>query len=175
MDEERTSLQPLGMANRSLRKRLRLKDEFVLALLPTSTILGVFFLVDQLSEQRLLFASLASSAFLIYLDPQHGTNSIRTLILSQITAALIGLGTYMGLGPGYVSGAAAMSAIIVFMIITDTVHPPAVSTSLSFALRTGDVSNVVIFAAALAMTAALVILERMALLLLSFYNKKSGQ
>ena len=28
-------------------------------------------LVEALSEQRLLFASLASSAFLIYLDPQH--------------------------------------------------------------------------------------------------------
>ncbi|MEC4818085.1 MAG: hypothetical protein SAK29_33165 [Scytonema sp. PMC 1069.18] len=46
--------------------------------------------VEVLSRQRLLFASLASSAFLIYLDPQHGSNTVRTLVLSQMMAASIG-------------------------------------------------------------------------------------
>jgi hypothetical protein len=62
------SPQPLQGANRSLR-RLGLKGVFALALLPTLMVLSVLGLVETLSRQRLLFASLASSAFLIYLDP----------------------------------------------------------------------------------------------------------
>jgi CBS-domain-containing membrane protein len=101
----------------------------------------VLALVEVLSQQRLLFASLASSAFLIYLDPQHGTNSVRTLLISQMMAASIGYLTYLGLGNGYVSGGAAMVLTIALMILMDVVHPPAVSTSLSFALRAGDQKN----------------------------------
>jgi hypothetical protein len=63
------SPQPLQGANRSLRRRLGLKGVFALALLPTLMVLSVLGLVETLGRQRLLFASLASSAFLIYLDP----------------------------------------------------------------------------------------------------------
>jgi CBS-domain-containing membrane protein len=76
-----------------------------------------------LSEQRLLFASLASSAFLIYLDPQHGTNAVRTLVLSHLMAALIGWATFALLGSGYLSGGSAMVATIFLMIVLDVVHP----------------------------------------------------
>ena len=101
MSQDRTSLKPIEGANRSLRRRLTLKGEFALALAPTTIILVVLALVEVLSQQRLLFASLASSAFLIYLDPQHGTNSVRTLITSQIMAATLGFLTYVLLGSGY--------------------------------------------------------------------------
>jgi hypothetical protein len=53
------------------------------ALLPTLTVLAVLGLVEALSRQLLLFASLASSAFLIYLAPRHKANSLRTLCLAQ--------------------------------------------------------------------------------------------
>ena len=77
MTQERETLEPLddkGPA-RSLRERLGLRGELTLTFFPTVTVLGVFALVEVLSRQRLLFTSLASSAFLIYLDPQHNTNS----------------------------------------------------------------------------------------------------
>jgi hypothetical protein len=48
-------------------------------------------------------------------------------------------------------------------------HPAAVSTALSFALRANNVSNLVLFAWALAITAILVSLERYALWLLAHY------
>jgi CBS-domain-containing membrane protein len=118
------SLQPIEGANRRLRERLDLKGELVLALLPTVTVLAVLGLVELVTQQRLLFASLASSAFLIYLDPQHGTNSIRTLILAQMLAALVGWGSFVALGDGYLSGGAAMVATILLMILLDAVHPP---------------------------------------------------
>lgn len=147
----------------------------MLALLPTAIILIVFALVEVLTQQRLLFASLAASAFLIYLDPQHGTNSVRTLILSQMMAAIIGFCTYLIFGSGYLSGGTAMIATIVLMIVLDVVHPPAVATSLSFALRAGNETNLVLFGLALAITATLVALERVMLWLLAYYSHKNNR
>ena len=170
MGQKRSSLRPVQGANRSLRSRLNLKGELALATAPTVTVLGVLALVEVLSRQRLLFASLASSAFLIYLDPQHGTNTVRTLIASHIIAATIGLFTYMIFGSGYVSGGCAMVATIALMILLDIVHPPAVSTSLSFALRAGNENNLILFGLAVGITALLVLLERLSLSLLTRFS-----
>ncbi len=167
MVQDRESLQPVEGANRSLRQRLGLCGELSLALLPTLTVLGVFAFVEVLSQQRLLFASLASSAFLIYLDPQHGMNSVRTLITSQLLAVLLGYGANLLFGSTYLAGGSAMAGTIVLLILLDVVHPPAVSTALSFALRPGDESNVLLFVLALAITVLLVGLERAALWLLA--------
>ena len=170
MTQERASLRPVRGADRSLRRRLGLKEELILALLPTLTILAVLGLVEALSRQRLLFASLASSAFLIYLDPQHGTNAVRTLVTAHLTAASAGLATYVTLGPGYLAGGSAMVVTIVLMIVLDAVHPPAVSTSISFAFRAGAVQNIELFVLALAMIVVLVILERLSLWVLLRFN-----
>nr|WP_228035807.1 HPP family protein [Oculatella sp. LEGE 06141] len=132
--------------------------------------MGVLAFVEVLSRQRLLFASLASSAFLIYLDPQHGTNTVRTLVIAQMMAAVIGLITYLTFGSGYLSGGVAMVTTIVLMILLDVVHPPAVSTSLSFALRAGNENNLVLFGLAVGITALLVGVERVALWILARYD-----
>ena len=91
MSQKRSSLKPVEGAKRSLRRRLNLQGEFILALMPTITVLGVFALVEVFTRQHLLFASLASSAFLIYLDPQHATNSVRTLLLKVFVSQLFGI------------------------------------------------------------------------------------
>ena len=166
MTTDQRPLESVKTVRRSLRKRLTLKDEFILALFPTVTVLLVLLFVEAVSRQRVLFASLASSAFLIYLDPEHSTNNIRTLVSAQLAAATLGLLGYLILGPGYLSGGLAMVGTIVVMIFIDAVHPPAMSTSLIFAFRAGDESNLVLFALAVAMTAVLVILERALLWLL---------
>lgn len=160
MAEQMQSLEPGGRAGRSMRRRLPLRAELVLALLPTAMVLAVLAFVEALSHQRLLFASLASSAFLIYLDPQHGTNSVRTLAVSHLVAALLGWGLFMALGPGYLSAGGAMVATILLMVVLDVVHPPAVSTAMSFALRAGGAGNLLLFGLSLAIIAALVVLER---------------
>jgi CBS-domain-containing membrane protein len=170
MSRNRSSLKPIEGANRSLRRRLTLKGELALATAPTAIVLGVFALVEVLSRQRLLFASLASSAFLIYLDPQHGTNTMRTLIVAQIMAAIIGWITYLVFGSGYLSGGVAMVVTIVLMILLDVVHPPAVSTSLSFALKASNENNLVLFGLAVGITALLVALERFTLWVLARHS-----
>ena len=162
MSYPRESFQPGKGKERSLRQRLGLRGELTLALLPTATVLAVFAFVEALSQQRLLFASLASSAFLIYLDPQHGMNSVRTLVTAHLIAAALGFGTYALFGPGYLAGGAAMLGTVVLMILLDAVHPPAVSTSLSFAFRAGNVSNLLLFVLAIGITVLLVGLERVA-------------
>jgi CBS-domain-containing membrane protein len=149
---------------------LDVRGELVLALLPTVIMLTVLAMVEVLSRQCLLLASLASSAFLIYLEPKHSTNSIRTLFISQMMAATVGLVMYLILGPGYVSGGSAMVITIVLMILLDVVHPPAVSTSLSFAFRAGNETNLVLFGLAVAITALLVIMERLMLWFLASYR-----
>lgn len=172
MRHHRSSLEPMQGANRSLRSRLDWKGELVLATVPTAVVLGVLALVEVLSRQRLLFASLAASAFLIYLDPQHGTNTVRTLVISQIMAAAIGCATYWLLGSGYLSGGTAMTLTIVLMILLDVMHPPAVATSLSFALKAGNESNLVLFGLAVGITALLAGLERFVLWLLAYLSRK---
>jgi hypothetical protein len=56
-----------------------------------------------------------------------------------------------------------MVVTIFLMILMDVVHPPAVSTSLSFALRAGNENNLVLFGLAVGITALLVALERLTL------------
>lgn len=150
----------------SRRRQLGWKKELLLAVMPTATVLLVLSLVEALSNQRLLFASLASSAFLIYLEPEHAVNQVRTLVLAQIGGAVLGLLAFMVLGPGYVSAGVAMVLAIVAMVLFDVMHPPAVATALSFGLKAGDESNLVLFALAVGITAVLVIMQRSALWLL---------
>ena len=105
------------------------------------TVLLVLALLEALTRQHLLFASLAASAFLIYLDPQHSTNSVRTLVFAQMMAATIGSITDLLFGSGYLAGGIAMVITIFLMILLDAMHPPAVATSLSFALKAGNENN----------------------------------
>lgn len=156
--------QPLASSPASpppvARRRLSLQGELLLALLPTATVLLVLALVEAFSRQRLLFASLSSSAFLIYLDPQHRANSVRTLLLSQLLAAGMGFGFYKLLGPGYLSAALTMVLVIGALIVLDALHPPAVATALSFSFKGGEESNLILFGLAASLVALLVTLQR---------------
>lgn len=171
MSQNRTSLKPIEGANRSFRRKLGLRGELLLATAPTLVVLSVLALVEVLSRQRLLFASLAASAFLIYLDPQHGTNSVRTLVSAQLMAATIGWLTFWGFGGGYFAAGSAMVLTIVLMIVLDIMHPPAVATSLSFALKAGNENNLVLFGLAVGITAVLVGLERFAVWILAHHSR----
>ena len=158
---------PLG------RPRLGFQREALLALLPTVTVLGLLFLLKLLSNQQLLFASLASSCFLIYLDPAHPANSARTLLISQLAAAVLGTVLHAWLGPGYFSAALALVSIIAVMISTSTMHPPAVSTALSFAFRAGaGEGSLALFGLAVGLVLVLLAVQRgSAWLLLRFTAK----
>ena len=150
-----TPAAPLG------RPRLGFRREVLLALLPTITVLLLLWLLQLLSNQQLLFASLASSCFLIYLDPGHPANSARTLVISQLAAAGLGAGLHGWLGPGYPAAALALVGIISIMLVTNTMHPPAVGTALSFAFRAGaGEGNLLLFALAVGLVLVLLAVQR---------------
>jgi CBS-domain-containing membrane protein len=150
-----TPAAPLG------RPRLGWRREVLLALLPTVTVLGLLWLLKLLSNQQLLFASLASSCFLIYVDPSHPTNSARTLVISQLSGAALGFLCHAWLGPGYASAALALVGVIGIMILTNTMHPPAVATALNFAFRAGTgEGNVLLFALAVGVVLVLLAVQR---------------
>jgi CBS-domain-containing membrane protein len=143
------------------RPRLGWRREILLALLPTVTVLVLLWLLKLLSNQQLLFASLASSCFLIYLDPEHPANSVRTLVISQLSAAGLGFGLHALLGPGYLSAALALVGIIGVMILTNTMHPPAVATALNFAFRAGaGEGNLALFGLAVGLVLVLLAVQR---------------
>jgi CBS-domain-containing membrane protein len=141
--------------------------QLLLALLPTGTVLFMLGFFEALGREHLLCASMASSAFLVYRDPEHETNAARALVMSQMTAASIGWVMWSLLGPGFASASTATAATILVMILFNAVHPPAVSTALAFAMRTDGNSNIALFGLAVAMTAVLLLLKHAVLWFLS--------
>jgi CBS-domain-containing membrane protein len=142
------------------RPRYDARSELLLAAMPTLAVLIVFGVIERFTQQRLLFGSLASSAFLIYLDPQHASNQTRTLIISQLAAALVGFAALTLLGAGYPAAAVAMVVTIGVMVALDRVHPPAVATSLAFAFKGTDENNIALFGLSVGLIALLVVIER---------------
>ncbi len=146
-----------------MRENFNIKTEIALAIMPSITVVAVLMLLQAFSKQQLLFSSLASSAFLIYLDPKHPANSIRTLVIAQTSAAIIGYLTFLVAGTGYVAASFSMIIAIVVMILSRAMHPPAVSTALLFAFQPPKANTLLLFLFAVLLLVILIILQRLSL------------
>lgn len=153
---------------RSKERRYRtwLFHELTLALPPTVVVLAAFFGTQMLTAHPILFASLASSAFLIYHEPRHRMNRLRVMIAAQFLAAAIGTAAALIFGADYAAGAISMVITIVLLILLNIVHPPAVSTSLGFALLGPRYGALGAFLLALSIVAALAVLQVFAIWML---------
>lgn len=160
MPEEPDALELIEGAHRTGRARLSLRNELLLALFPTLTVFLVLWTGDRLAGRHILFAALASSAFLIYLDPMHATNSLPVLTSSHLFGALFGMGAGWVLGNTSTAAALAVMVTILVMVIGNIMHPPAIGTSLSFAFHAGLDANLTLFLLALGMVALLAIMQR---------------
>lgn len=147
-------------------RRFDRKTEIALAVMPTTIIILVLMLLEAFSKQQLLFSSLASSAFLIYLDPKHPTNRVRTLVIAQMSAALIGFIVYIIVGPGYLSAAISMIIAIGVMLAAKAMHPPAVSSALIFAFEYTRVNTLLMFFSAVVLLIILIGLQKASLWLI---------
>jgi CBS-domain-containing membrane protein len=145
------------------RRDVGLVRELGFALPPTATVIAVVFLIQGLTNQRLLFASLAGSAFLIYYEPLHYMNTLRVVILAQLIGASTGVVVSIIAGPGYLAAVVAMTGSILILITANLVHPPAVATSLAFAFVPVKERTLLLFVASLIMLASLVVIQRLAL------------
>ncbi len=148
-------------------RRFDLKTEIALAVLPTVIIITVLIFLEAFSKQQLLFSSLASSAFLIYVDPKHPVNSVRTLVIAQMSAAVIGYFVYILLGPGYSTAAVSMLIAITVMILTNSMHPPAVSSALIFAFYYTKPNTLLLFLVAVILLVILIALQKISIWLIN--------
>ena len=83
---------------------------------------------------------------------------------------LLGFGADWLLGAGYLAAGTAMILTIGCLIGLQAMHPPAVSTALTFAFRTTPASSVSLFGLALLLIVLLVVLQRGSLWLLGRYR-----
>lgn len=142
-------------------RRGGLIGELTLALPPTLVVLGSLFLIEAAQHQRVLFASLASSAFLIYREPLHPMNGVRVMLLAHLVGATVGIGAPTLLGAGYRASAVAM--IITIVVLTSAISStPAISTALGFAFSDQQRSASGLFVSAVLLVAALVFRQRAA-------------
>ena len=95
-------------AGGSRRRQIGLRGELLLVTLPTATVLLMLWFLEMTAHRQVLFASLASSAFLIYLEPENSMNQVRTLVIAQSVAAVIGVVALAVSGPGYLAAGAAL-------------------------------------------------------------------
>jgi CBS-domain-containing membrane protein len=153
-------------------RKFNLKTEIALAVMPATIIIAVLMLLEAFSKQQLLFASLASSAFLIYLDPKHPTNSVRTLVIAQVSAALIGYIVFLIFGPGYLSAAISMVICTAVMITAKAMHPPAVSSAMTFSFQYTKPDTLLMFLFAVGLLVILVALQKASLWILKKADKR---
>ncbi|MBD0331125.1 MAG: HPP family protein [Chitinophagaceae bacterium] len=161
------------VACNTMFRRFDLKTEIMLATMPAVMIIAVLLLLEIFSRQQVLFSSLASSAFLIYLDPKHPTNSVRTLIIAQMAAAIIGYLIFLFFGPGYLSAAISMIVLIAVMIVTKAMHPPAVSSALIFAFQYTKPDTLLLFGLAVLLLVLLIFLQRVSLWIIGRKQKNN--
>lgn len=146
---------------RSARSR-NVAHQLALAVPPTVVVLAALFVTERVRQERGLFATLASSAFLVYAAPSHGMNTVRRMVLAHGVGATAGLGVGAILGVGYLAAAVATIVTIVVIVPSDLVHPPADSSTLGFGFNDRQLDTLVGFGAALALVVALVVLQRVA-------------
>src|ERR1700730_325478 len=145
-------------ASRHSHLRLSVRQQFGLAIMPTVVVLLMVACLQALRNQPLIFTSLASSAFLVYLDPEHPTNRVRTFLIAQGSAALLGFGSVSLLGTGFLAPGLALVLTIVLIITLDAMHPPAMST----AFHTSSPKTLAIFGLTMVVIACLTALQKAA-------------
>ena len=142
------------------RRRLNVRDKLLLALLPTATVLPMLGVIETFGRHHMMCASMASSAFLIYWDPRNEMNSVRAVVVSQMTGAGVGWLMWLLFGGGFAAAGCAIPLAILLMILFKAVHPPAVATALAFAMHLDPTGSFGLFAIAVGFTALLVVLQR---------------
>lgn len=137
-----------------MRKEQSLKPRLLLALLPLA-IVFILLGIEVFVRQHVLFTSLVSSVFLIYLLPKHPMNDSLTLVISQGLAALVGYGSFW---------------FTLLLVLLGRLHPPAIATSLIFNYRTHDESDLMLFGLLLGLIGMLFLMKKF----LSFMNGRQA-
>ncbi|MCU7549281.1 HPP family protein [Chitinophagaceae bacterium LB-8] len=87
-------------------------------------------------------------------------DTLRTLSIAQMSAAVIGYLMYLLLGPGYLTADTSMIIAIAVMIGAKAMHPPAVSSAMIFAFQYTKPNTLMLFISAVVLIVILIGLQR---------------
>jgi CBS-domain-containing membrane protein len=130
-----------------------------LVLFPIAIVL-ILLGVEILTRHHILFTSLVSSIFLIYVNPEDPMNDTLTILVSQILATGVGYTSYLLLGDSYWAGCVTVISVTFILVGIDKLHPPAIATSLIFNYRTHSQSDLVLFGLLIGLIAILFLMKK---------------
>ena len=137
-----------------------------------------FDLEHGIGASAIIFASFAGSAFLLFMVPRSHTASIRRFVKSYVIGAAFGsLGFLMlpSIGIYYTSAVVLFLASIV-MVLTDSMHPPAISLIFAYVLYdVGLLGNVLVIAGVVLLVVIRVFLERAIFIIEKDIKKYEGR
>lgn len=92
--------------------------------------IGVVTYLTFLRGIPVLVASLAASACIIFTRPRSVVAQPRHVIGGQVLSAVIGVIIYHLWGSAWYTATLSVSLSVAFMLVTDTMHPPAAATAI---------------------------------------------
>lgn len=139
--------------------RLAPAQRLVLAGFVAGTVLLIVAATDAISRQPALLASIASGTLHVYLDAIHRRRSVRAVLIGHLTAGSAAWLMHLAVGTGYAAAGGTLLVTVAAMVLLDAIHPPAASTALSFAFRSGHTPNHALFLSVLVIAASLAMLD----------------
>lgn len=82
-------------------------------------------------DTALLFPSFASSAVVLFVTSRLTLRQVKSVLGGQMVSALVGVTIYKIFGLSWWTISLGVSAAIVIMILTDTIHPPGGATAFA--------------------------------------------
>lgn len=92
--------------------------------------IGILTFLSYTFKAPVLLASFGASAVLVYGAPQSPLAQPRNLVGGHLISAFIGITTFQLLGDHWYSASIAVTASILLMLLSKTIHPPGGATAL---------------------------------------------
>lgn len=152
-----------------MTEELNLRARLILGIFPVIIVLVLTALEIKL-RQHIIFTSLVSSIFLIYLRPNELMTDTATILVSQFTAALTGYLSYKLFGNSFWSVCVTILLVTAILILLNRLHPPAIATSVIFNYRTHSESDLFLFGLLIGIAVVLILVRWITNYLLSKMN-----
>lgn len=122
--------------------------------------LGLVSYITMQEHLPLLIASFGATSLLLFAFPSAAMAQPRNVIGGHVIAAIIGVSCYKLLGISWFSITLAATLAILFMMLTDTAHPPGGATALVAIMGEADYSFVftpILFGAVILVCIAIIV------------------
>ncbi len=161
-----------GRSRRKLHRwEIKLRNIAIPALLTAVSMMVILIALDYfhfdlaygVGTTAIIFASFASSAFILFMTPRARGARIPRFVKSYIIGGVVGLAGSLMLAyvPLYITAAAVIFVVSALLYLTDSQHAPAVAIAFAFVIFHIDIFGlVIVIAGALLLIALRFVLEK---------------